>query len=169
MGEGEESEAQIPLNRLHPTAFTGSTDSRERGSPAVGFRHQQLPFPMTFPSMSPPPPNRSSHSPALETSRGAGRAGAAVAGLGAAGWGGGGPGLLQRPAQCGGEGDAAAAARGSRDHCRDWGRGLGCCSTAQQRGWDPGSGNSRGRGWAPNIPPHSGTAAGLELQGRGGS
>lgn len=74
-----------------------------------------------------------------------------MARLGAAG-GGGGPGLVQRPAQCGGEGDAAAAARGSRDHCRDGGRGRGCCSTAQQRGWDPGSGTSRGRGRVPSIP-----------------
>ena len=64
----------------------------------------------------------------------------------------GGPGLVQRPAQCGGEGDAAAAARGSRDHCRDGGRGRGCCSSAQQRGWDPGSGTSRGRGRVPSIP-----------------
>lgn len=52
------------------------------------------------------PPNGSSHSLALETSRGAGRAGAAVAGLGAAG---------------GGGGAGAAAAASSVQ------RGGGCC------------------------------------------
>lgn len=81
----------------------------------------------------------------------------------------GGPGLLQRPAQCGGEGDAAAAARSSRDHCRDGGRGRGCCSRAQQPGWDLGSGTSGGGGAGHQTsPPHPGTAAGLKLQGREG-
>lgn len=111
---------------LHP----GSTDSREREDPVVGLRHQQLPFPMIFPSTSahPPPPRPVPHgsfyTPALETSRGAGRAGAAVAGLAAAGGGGG--------------AGAAAAACSVR-------RGGGCCGCGARlsgplQGWGEGTG-----------------------------
>lgn len=100
---------------------------------------------------------------ALETSRGAGGAGAAVAGLDAAG-GGGGPGLLQRPAQCGGEGDAAAAAR-LPGPLQGWGEGTGVPQHCPAEGLGAWSGTRGGRGRAPNSPPTPGLRSGARAAG----
>lgn len=110
------------------------------------------------------PSNGSSHS-ALETSGGAGGAGAAVAGLGAAG-GGGGPGLLQRPAQCGGEGDAEAAAR-LPGPLQGWGEGTGVPQHCPAAGLGAWSGTRGGRGRAPNSPPTPGLRSRARAAGLG--
>lgn len=49
-----------------------------------------------------------------------------------------------------------------------WGEGTGVLQRSPAAGQGAWKRHQRGAGPAPNIPPHQGTAAGLELQGREG-
>lgn len=128
MGEGEESEAQITQKRFQPTSSHCIPVQLTAGKERIQLWVSEINSSSSlcyFPLRSPSPQNWSSHSPALETPRGAGRAGAAVAGLRAAG---------------GGEAGAAAAASSVR-------RGGGCCGCGARlpgplQGWGEGTGGA---------------------------